>query len=680
MARVLTHFRALLKGMTLDEEVCLSQLSLLDAQERHRLVVNWNDTSHPLAEQFDLTAALENQAARRPEALALCYGSNHFSYLTLHQRTNQIARQLAALGVGPEKVVALIAERNGDYWLFMIAILKAGGVYLPLDPFQPAARQRLILEQAGVHLILTQGPMESELHSQVSALGMSQPPLIRGLASFRDESIAVTGTTAFHGPENLAYVIYTSGSTGTPKGAMIAYLGMFNHLFAKNLDAGICQSDVVAQSASQTFDISVWQCLSPLLKGAVVRVLGDEALRNPMELLEQVDATGVTVLELVPSQLQNMVDEIAQRDGAQPRATALRWILCQGETLSPKLCRQWLALYPRPVLLNGWGITELSDDVLHWPLESAPAEEVVSIPVGRRPLPNMRLYILDRHLEPVPIGVAGEIFVAGIGVGRGYLKAPARTAAIFIPDPFSENGGERLYKTGDLARYRNDGAVDFIGRRDFQLKLRGFRIELGEIEAALTRHPLVEEAVVVVWDPVGDGNELSKQLAAYVRPKTGGELPLVELPNQLRQDLLETLPDVMVPALVTIMDAFPLNTNGKVDRAALPEPKQVGRGAAYQAPRTAYEVKIAQIWAEVLHVEQVSVDDNFFDLGGHSLLITKVVSRIQLEYNVKIPLLEAFQNPDLASFAKKVEKLCNLVKGFQAPTTTLTENEEEFEL
>ncbi len=541
---------------------------LLSPAERELIVHQWNQTAQDFPRTRTFPELFAAQAQRTPDDPAFLCAGQTLTYAQLARTVDHLAQQLVLAGVGCEQIVALFAERDQHFWAMVMAIFAAGGAYLPLDPFHPQERHRRVLEASTPALIV----VGASLTADWAALRAALPPLARPRVLFLDEllsrEVAATPRTelAQATPKALAYVIYTSGSTGVPKGAMIEHLGMLNHLYAKIRDFSLTAADGVAQSAPQSFDVSLWQALAPLLVGGCSHILNDEVVRDPRALFDEVDRAGVTVVEVVPTQLQTMVEEARLRGPQRPALSALRCMMSNGETLQPQLCRDWLAFYPHAGLINAWGITECSDDVTHEKIPQPPGDDVAVIAIGRV-LMNMRLYILDPRLEPVPIGASGQIWVGGICVGRGYLNRPGRTAWIYSPDPLSGEPGARLYRTGDLARFLPDGRVEFQSRIDFQVKVRGFRIELGEIEAALAIHPAVLSTVVVVRElAAGD-----KRLVAYLQPRKG-TAPAALTAAKLRRFLSPKLPHYMIPAAFVVLAAIPLTVNGKIDRSALPPP------------------------------------------------------------------------------------------------------------
>ena len=429
---------------------------------------------------------------------------------------------------------------------------------------------------------------------------------------------------------------------------MVEQRGMINHLYAKIGDLALTDKDIIAQTASQSFDISVWQFLAALLVGGQVHILTDEIATDPTRLLTQVERSQVTILETVPSLLRAMLDQVAS-DSHSPDLSSLRWLIPTGEALSPELARQWFAHYPDIPLLNAYGPTECSDDVTHHPMYTSPAPDVSRIPIGR-PIANTRLYVLDATFQPVPIGVPGELYVGGDGVGRGYLHEPQKTAVTFILDPFSTEPGARLYKTGDLGYWHPNGHLEFLGRIDHQVKVRGFRIELGGIESVLEQHAAVQTAVVMAREDVPG----EKRLVAYVVPHQG----LAPTAKELREFVREQLPDYMLPSAWVMLETLPLTPNGKVDRRALPSPDQSQSVSMkdFVAPAGPFEEKLAAIWCHTLRADQISTHASFFDVGGYSLLATQVIYRMNEEFQINLPLRSLYEAPTIAQMALLIEE------------------------
>ncbi len=522
----------------------------------------------------------EDQARDRPHAIAAVHGDRQLNYGELNARANQLARALVARGVTREAVVGVMTERNLDWLIAVLAVFKAGGAYLPIEPHFPTERIAKMVSRAGAKLVLTQPLIEAAYKEGHAASDL-------GIAVARDQ---------------LAYIYFTSGSTGEPKGAMCEHLGFLNHLLAKIDDLQIGEGTVVAQTAPQCFDISLWQLISALLVGGRTLIVEQETILDAHRFLERIVAGGVNVVQVVPSYLEVLVTNLAQR----PRELgALRYVVATGEALKKELVERWFAARPRIKLVNAYGLTETSDDTNHEIMDRPPDGE--RVPLGR-PIHNVRIDVVDELLSPVALGEAGEIVFSGVCVGRGYINDPERTRSAFLPDPHRPGG--RLYRSGDYGRWLPDGKLEFLGRRDSQVKISGFRIEIGEIESALVRLPGVRDGAVVVSN---------KQLIAFY----SGE-PLDA--DALRKRLGQKLPTYMVPAAFHWRDSLPLTDNGKTDRKALAAALE---GAAHngEPPNTATEERLAAAWSDVLGIarDQIGRRDDFFGLGGTSLSALKLV-------------------------------------------------------
>ncbi|UUU22854.1 non-ribosomal peptide synthase/polyketide synthase [Streptomyces sp. DSM 40750] len=621
-------YRAVLEAMVDDADGDARATYLPDGERR--LLLDQLTTTGRDPVSLRVPEEFQRRAAAAPDAVAVVTDDSVTTYQELNARANRLAHRLRELGVGPDVVVGICLERSPELVLSVLAVLKAGGAYLPLDPEAPAERLGFMLEDAAVRLVLTRRDLADTVRGDDE----------RGTVLLDDERTWSGQPSADPEPtaadDDLAYVIYTSGSTGRPKGAMVRRDGMGNHLLAKTEDLGLGPTDGVVFNAPPAFDISVWQMLAALVTGGRVRVVGGDTALDPSGLFGRVADEGITVLEVVPSLLRTSLD-FWDAGAPAPGLPLLRRLVVTGEALPAELCDRWLDRYPDIPLVNAYGPTECSDDVTHALVSGPPGEG--RVPIGE-PVRNTRLYVLDEWLQPVPVGVAGELYVGGAGVGRGYLNRSALTAERFLPDPFGPPGA-RLYRTGDLAAWRADRSLDFLGRVDDQVKIRGHRVELGEIEAAFGAHPDVRQAVVLVRD---------ERLVGYFTALDERPLP----PEELRERLARTLPDYMLPTAFVQLAAIPLTPNGKVDKRALPAPDDESfvRGE-YVAPRTESERRVAEIWRDALGVERVGVRDGFFDLGGDSIRAVALVGALRAE-GIDIAVRDVLQ-------ARTVERLCELV-------------------
>ncbi len=633
--RMLAHFKSLLLALVSHPDARLGDLPRLGHDEAARLAA-WNATGYGNAVPADLVPLFEQQVQRRPDAVAARCGDRSVTYAELDHMASAIGSTLVDAGVRPDDVVALYDHRGIDLLAMIIGVYKAGAAYLPLDLRHPPARLAEVLHLAKCALVLQGNHPPAALADALQDMGNAAPRSLR----ISDVSHGRRTMRATAGGRCLAYVIYTSGSTGVPKGAMVERSGMLNNLLQKHVQLGLTEHDVIAQTASAAFDISVWQFLSGLLCGATIEIVPDELAQDPRALQRHVIERGVTVLECVPAMLRGFLTEADEHPAALP----LRWLLPTGEALPPQLARDWLQRHPDVPLLNVYGPAECADDVALQAFHSPEEVRGPHLPIGR-PVANLRLHVVNASMDMLPVGVAGELCIAGIGVGRGYLNDPRRTSAAFVPHPDATFPGERLYSTGDLVRQREDGVFEYLGRIDHQVKLRGHRIELGEIEARLAGQPGVAQAVALVReDRPGD-----QRLVAYVVPKQDAALD----PEALRSALALTLPPSMVPSLVLPLAAWPLNPNGKIDRRRLPAPEwPLDDGDDARGSADPLHAALASIWADVLGLARVGLHQDFFALGGHSLLATQVVSRIRRQLGAELPLRAVFDAPTIAQLAE----------------------------
>lgn len=637
--RMLGHVEFLLAQFVEDLDRPLAAFEIVTPHERARILTEFNATAAPLDPAQTALDLFEAQAAATPDAIALECDDRRLTFRALDAWANRLARGMrsaapAGAPLGADRLVAIAFARSERLVAAILAVWKCGAAYLPIDPNYPTERIRQVLDTASPSLVLSDdGTLDDALEA---AFGERMRFIsIDSIEAAASDARAAASTARSTGGD-LAYVIFTSGSTGLPKGAMVEHTGMLNHLLAKIEDFGLGRDSVIVQNASHCFDISVWQCFAAILAGGRTVVYTDAVVLDPAELLRRVRTDRVTVLEVVPSYLAPLLDH-ADDDGRP--LDDLRFLLVTGETVKPSLVERWFARFPSIPLANAYGPTEASDDITHAILREP--STTASVPIGR-PLRNFHIYIVDAGLRLCPIGVAGELCVSGPGVGRGYLNDTARTAAVFLEDPFRRERGVRMYRTGDVGWFTGDGTLFLAGRRDHQVKIRGYRIELGDIEAALASLPAVRDAVVV------DRHERASSLAAYVTLNDEAATPA-----EILDALADRLPDYMIPASCTVLPELPLTPNGKIDRKALPVPETQARrdDATYAAPRTAREAALAGIWADVLGVDRPGIHDNFFAVGGDSILSMQIVSRAS-RAGLALTPRDVFQHQTIAELAE----------------------------
>jgi amino acid adenylation domain-containing protein len=601
--RMLGHLQTLLEGAVANPDAQISELPLLSAGEQYELLVEFNDTARDSVPALSLHQLFETHAAQTPDAIALIFGDDKLSYAQLNQRANRLARYLRELGVGPEVLVGISLERGIDLVVAVLAVLKAGGAYLPLDPAYPPDRRAFMIADSQPAVLLTTQSIEVD--------------------EFGGENLA-SGVSA----DNPAYVIYTSGSTGQPKGVVVTHRGLGN-LHAEQVRAfGHGPRDRVLQFASLSFDASVFEIVMALATGATLVTATTEELLPGAPLQQLLREQSISNLTIPPSALALMpTDDLP----------SLRTVIVGGEACSAELVQRWSV---GREFFNAYGPTETT---IWSSINRCRAEE--GRPSIGKPIGNAQMFVLDAKLEPVPVGVTGELYIGGVGLARGYLNRPELTATRFIPHPFATTPGARLYRTGDLGRYRTGGSIEFLGRIDHQVKIRGFRIELGEIEAALGEHPMVQDVVVLMREDT----RADQRMVAYIILNQECAAPA----DELRRAIKDKLPSYMIPSVFVVLEALPLTPNGKIDRQALPAPdhSRPDLEGAFVAPRTPIEEMIAAIWSQVLKLEKVGIHDNFFSLGGHSLLATQVAHRVRDTFNVDLPLRLFFETPTVADLA-----------------------------
>ncbi len=631
--RLAEHYQTLLEGVADDPARRLSELPLMTLAERRQVLHDWNDTHTDYPRDLCLHQLFEQQVERTPDAVALRFGARSVRYAELNAAANRLAYRLHHLGIGPGVLVALCLERSPEMVTAILGVLKAGGAYVPLDPASPAERLRAIMADTNAPVLITQSHLRSRLpsvHSEVICLDRSEGE--------ESAPLPVSGVQ----PNDLAYVIYTSGSTGRPKGVMVEHRAICNTICWHRQVLTVREDDRLLFTVPYVFDASISILFPALAAGAQLILAAPGEERDPSRLLELMSREEVTILPVLPRMLQLMLEGSLREADRK-----LRWVCCGGEVMPPELPAQLFDVLDVP-LYNLYGPTEAAIDVTYWPCRRDDNRPV--IPIGR-PIANVQVYVLDRHRQPVPIGVPGELYVGGAGLARGYLNDPSLTAERFLPDPFREEADARLYRTGDRCRWLADGSLEFQGRLDQQVKVRGYRIEIGEIESALASHPSVLESAVTVHGDEAGG----QRLIAYVSARRGAGLPTAAL---LSRHLKDRLPEYMVPSAFVLLPALPHTPSDKIDRRALPAPLPAERPTTSQpfvAPTTPLEELLAGLWRDVLHVEKVGVLDNFFEMGGTSIQAAMLINRLQEKLGQQVYTVALFDSPTIAGLVRFLE-------------------------
>jgi len=624
IARMAGHFTSLLSSAVADPDRQIARLPMLTEAERRQILVEWNANERDYS-AASITRGIEEQVRRTPQATALVFEDREMSFDELNRRANRLARHLRSLGVGPDTLVAVCVERSIEMVVGLLGVLKAGGAYVPIDPGYPRERQAYMLRDSGAPVLLTQAALAATVANaaaQVVLLDSGWEEIGRNSGEdFENEA----------GPEHLAYVIYTSGSTGKPKGVLISRRALTNLLWSMREWLQLSERDRLLALATISFDIAGADLWLPLLTGAQMVLGSRETAADGRALCALIEQRDITFLQVTPSTWR-LLFEAGWRGKSNLQAVST------GEAMPAEVAARLV-----PAAGKVWNLYGPTETTI-WSTGYEVREAAGTILIGR-PVANTQCYILDAQGEPVPAGVTGELYIGGDGLARGYLNQPKLTDEKFVPNPF-RGSGERMYRTGDLARYRNNGEIECLGRIDHQVKIRGYRIELGEIEAVLAEHPSVAQAVTIAReDAPGD-----IRLVAYLTARAQATIDV----GELRELLRSRLPEYMVPSAFVVLEAVPLNPSGKVDRKALPAPESArpSQAAAYEPPRTETEARIAAIWKEVLRVDQVGKYDNFFDLGGHSLLLIKVQGALEQEFGRKIAVVELFRCPTIDALAR----------------------------
>jgi len=647
--RMLGHLETLLRGALAAPDAPLGKLPLLTDAERHTILTEWNATTVEFPRDFCMHQLFEQRVQRCPDAPAVAFDEKHLTYAALDAKANRLAQHLRSLGVGPNVLVALCVERSFEMVIGLLAIAKAGGAYLPMDPAYPRERLAFMLEDSGVSVLLTQRHLRAllpEPNADVQLVLLDEARSYAASSAQPDSGV---------GPEDLAYVIYTSGSTGKPKGVVLDHRGRVNNFLDFNRRFAVGTGDALIALASLSFDMCAYDVFGTLAAGATIVLPRPDEMQDARAWARLMQRRRVTIWHTAPAMLKMLVDHCESDPSLVP--SALRLALLGGDWIPVSLPERLRALVPECRVISMGGATECSMDSTIYEVEEVDPSWR-SIPYGV-PMANQLAYVLDEDHQPVPALVPGELYLGGIGVGKGYYRRPELSAERFLPDPFATTPGARMYRTGDLARWMEDGNLELLGRVDNQVKIRGYRIELGEIEARLRAHGAVREGVVVAKaDASGE-----RRLVAYYVPRASTELSEPRFAHLLAADLRKTLaaelPHYMVPSLYVRLESLPLSPNGKVDRKRLPEPAQ-GRAehlAEYLAPRDALEETLATIWAEVLDLEQVGVEDAFLDLGGHSILAAQVQARLAEVFPFEVSLRELFETSTVAKLAAHLRTL-----------------------
>jgi amino acid adenylation domain-containing protein len=655
--RRLAEFETLLTGIVADPDTCIGQLPLLPEAEQ-QLLAGWNRTKTDYPRDRSIQEVFEAQATETPDAIALIFETEQFTYRELNERANQLANYLTGLGVGANSLVGIYIERSLETVVGLLGVLKAGGAYVPLDTAYPQERLEFMVKDTQVSTILTQ----QRLADRLPASNAQVVCLDTGWKVIALESQA--NLTCNVSSNSLAYVIYTSGSTGTPKGVSVSHRGVVR--LVKGTDYTDFSADqTFLQLAPLAFDASTFEIWGALLNGARLVIFPSDK-PSLAELGQIVERHEVSIIWLTAGLFHLMVDE--QLESLRP----LRQVLAGGDVLSVPHVQRFCEALPNCKLINGYGPTESTTFTCCYSIEDA-KNISTSVPIGR-PIANTQVYLLSSRLQPVPIGAIGELYIGGDGLALGYLNRPELTSERFVPDPFSRQSDEKLYKTGDLARYLPDGNIEFLGRIDNQVKIRGFRIELGEVEAVLSQYPSIQKSVVIVReDTPGD-----KRLVAYFVPNLGQEVAVTDLRSFFKQKL----PEYMVPSAFVRLESLPLTPNGKVNRKELPIPdgSHLNLQESYVPPRNPTEQQVADVWAQVLNLERVGIYDNFFELGGHSLLATQIIARLRKLFTVELSLRTFFEAPTIADLGERIATLIWATQSAQSAQNNPSDLYEEGEL
>ena len=653
--RMLGHYQVVLDNIANRPDALVKDISILKNTETRRLLIEWNDTDKHFQQQNNIIEMFASQCARTPDSTAFAYGDNQISYAELDRRTNQLANFLQKSGVTPCATVGVCLERSLDLVVALISVLKTGGVYLPLDPVYPQDRLAFMLEDSRAQLLLTNTAMMTSLQRKGMTI-LCVDELVDEIAQQSENSLDI-----YVGPDSPAYIIYTSGSTGVPKGVLAPHRQLLNRLYWMYEKYPFQAGEVGCQKTALSFVDSLWELMGPLLQGVPTVIISDAVLRDPHALVDVLGRKNVTRIWVVPSLLHMLLDSVHDLAGKLPK---LCFWVSSGESLTLDLARRFKQALPEAKLYNLYGTSEVWDAT--WYDLNDEIDNLASIPIGM-PIANIKTYVLDRYYRPVPIGVPGELYVSGVGLAIGYLHDDALTQERFVHLPMLPGDEALAYRTGDLVRYLPDGNLQLVGRIDGQVKVRGHRVEPAEVETMLVTHPQLKRAAVIQ-----DVNSADR-LIAYVVAQSES----IPTSNELRRWLLNKLPEYMVPAAVIEVDSFPLTPSGKVNRRALQAISidRPGLEQSYEPPRSRVEKQLVQIWSEILKLERIGIHDSFFDLGGHSLTATQVVTRVCSAFAIDLTLREFFQLPTIANLAEIIEASTQQQADLNTPAITRVERE-----
>ncbi|MBD2355227.1 non-ribosomal peptide synthetase [Tolypothrix sp. FACHB-123] len=693
------YYSSFLKNALNNINEKISDITLFSEFDRDQLLKYFNNNHQSYPVEQTINQLFEQQVYKTPHNIAVVHQQKKLTYQELNEAANQLAITLRQLGLSKDDLVGIFKDRDINFLIAILAIYKAGGVYVPIDSTYPANRIEYMLTNSEVKFLLTDATLLNILTdltdkcSQLKSIICLDKVITDNINWSHNRELIIYQQLNFSNisQENLepvnkgidiAYTIYTSGSTGLPKGTMVRHDGAINHIYAQFDELKSTAEFCFLQSAPSSTDISIWQFLAPILIGGKTVIVDIEIVAIPEQLFKILKAEKITVVELVPALFGGLLEYISQLPNTERELPDLQWMMLSGESVAIKWVNQWLEIYPNIKIVNAYGPSEAADDITQFIVDKPLPENQRTIPIGK-PLANLNLYILDEQMKLLPIGAPGEICVSGIGVGAGYWKNEEKTQLSFVPNPFTDiaqklpgNRPDLIYKTGDLGRWLPDGNIEFLGRIDHQVKIRGFRVELGEIESLLGQHQAVKNIVVVVREENPD----DKRLVAYVVPQSD-DRNSSELISELRNFLQEKLPGHMIPSFIVLLEALPLAPSGKVDRQALPIPSfQNESEFGFVAPRTPTEEIVADIWGQVLKQEHIGIYDDFFDLGGHSLLATQAISRLREAFKIELPLRSLFEAPTVAQIVPTIENMLTIKQLQFVSQKELDNDREEIEL